>query len=98
MAADTFECLVESTEECSAGIQENLHGRLDHIVEFMDQCDPCNPDPCINGGTCHVDEDYDYQCLCPDGYTGDHCETGELTLEALNLFMKTLGGQRVFSI
>lgn len=31
--------------------------------------------PCINGGIC---KDYDpplrYECLCPPGYTGGHCE------------------------
>ena len=32
----------------------------------------CSP-PCQNGGTC-IDNDV---CMCPAGFTGDQCDTGE---------------------
>ena len=38
---------------------------------------PCKSIPCQNGGTC-VEVQYDqYQCQCPDGFTGVNCETRE---------------------
>jgi len=39
--------------------------------------DPCLPKPCLNGATCSSDENNEYQCECPDGYTGDKCENGQ---------------------
>jgi len=35
--------------------------------------DPCNPDPCKNGGQCHPDGD-DYYCECYVGWLGKDCE------------------------
>ncbi|XP_031549138.1 uncharacterized protein LOC116286709 isoform X3 [Actinia tenebrosa] len=34
----------------------------------------CVSSPCRNGATC-TDTDYGYNCTCPYGYTGRHCET-----------------------
>ena len=39
--------------------------------------DECASSPCMNTGTC-VDGIALYSCTCADGYTGIHCETGEL--------------------
>ena len=38
--------------------------------------DPCDPNPCQNGGTCSNDNG-NAKCECPDGYTGDNCENKE---------------------
>ena len=40
----------------------------------MSVIDPCNSDPCRNGGTCAAANSTDFRCLCPDGYTGVDCE------------------------
>lgn len=31
---------------------------------------------CENGGTCHIDDNDDYACLCAPGTTGKRCELG----------------------
>lgn len=40
------------------------------------EVDACESDPCRNGGEC---ESYggSYLCMCPEGFFGYHCETGE---------------------
>lgn len=36
----------------------------------------CESNPCHNGGTC-IDKVSVYQCICGDGWEGDHCEISE---------------------
>jgi hypothetical protein len=36
--------------------------------------DPCAATPCLNGGIC-MSMAADAICMCPDGFTGTHCET-----------------------
>ncbi|KAL7864275.1 hypothetical protein AOLI_G00156950 [Acnodon oligacanthus] len=35
---------------------------------------PCDRRPCQNGGRCMPTAEYEFQCLCRDGYEGEHCE------------------------
>uniref|UniRef100_A0A673HYW4 Basement membrane-specific heparan sulfate proteoglycan core protein-like n=1 Tax=Sinocyclocheilus rhinocerous TaxID=307959 RepID=A0A673HYW4_9TELE len=35
---------------------------------------PCDRRPCLHGGTCMASAEYEYQCLCAEGYEGDRCE------------------------
>uniref|UniRef100_A0A3P8SDT3 Brevican n=1 Tax=Amphiprion percula TaxID=161767 RepID=A0A3P8SDT3_AMPPE len=40
--------------------------------------DPCEDDPCLNGGTC-TDRGGQIKCLCLPTYGGDFCQRGELS-------------------
>ncbi|XP_058266507.1 basement membrane-specific heparan sulfate proteoglycan core protein-like isoform X2 [Hemibagrus wyckioides] len=35
---------------------------------------PCDRRPCQHGGTCMPTAEYEFQCLCRDGYDGERCE------------------------
>ncbi|XP_053705091.1 basement membrane-specific heparan sulfate proteoglycan core protein isoform X1 [Synchiropus splendidus] len=35
---------------------------------------PCDLRPCLNGGRCMSNAEYEYQCLCRDGFVGQRCE------------------------
>ncbi|XP_047579738.1 basement membrane-specific heparan sulfate proteoglycan core protein isoform X13 [Lutra lutra] len=59
--------------------------RLDLTYSFLGsrgvgQCyssSPCERQPCRNGGTCMPAGEYEFQCLCADGFKGDLCEHEE---------------------
>ena len=43
------------------------------------ELNPCNPNPCVNGGTCRaVPGDDEYKCTCLPEYTGENCEDGKV--------------------
>ncbi|XP_042333788.1 LOW QUALITY PROTEIN: basement membrane-specific heparan sulfate proteoglycan core protein [Sceloporus undulatus] len=39
---------------------------------------PCDRRPCQHGGKCLVTGEYEFQCLCQDGYKGERCEISEV--------------------
>ena len=45
--------------------------------EWYSGGDACGSSPCMYGGTCESDGT-SYRCLCTAGYTGHHCEMGEM--------------------
>nr|XP_044625881.1 basement membrane-specific heparan sulfate proteoglycan core protein isoform X2 [Equus asinus] len=59
--------------------------RLDLTYSFLGsrgigQCydsSPCEPQPCQHGATCMPAGEYEFQCLCQDGFKGDLCEHEE---------------------
>ena len=53
----------------------------------IDDCPPQNP--CGNGGTC-VDGVNQYTCDCETGYTGDHCQDGNVCLPFSGAFRGTI--------
>ncbi|XP_064190635.1 von Willebrand factor A domain-containing protein 2-like [Anguilla rostrata] len=45
--------------------------------------DPCDPSPCLNGGTCITESVESFSCLCPLGYGGDQlCGGGKYIIPA----------------
>ena len=42
----------------------------------------CDTARCKNDGTCQSGfTEKKYRCLCPSGFTGEHCENGKLLLK-----------------
>ena len=48
-------------------------------VSLVADVNECASLPCHHGGSC-VDEVNKDTCICPTGYTGEFCETGEPTI------------------
>ncbi|XP_033614877.1 protein crumbs homolog 2 [Fukomys damarensis] len=47
-------------------------GQSWNLTEGCVSEDTCNPNPCLNGGTCLVTWN-DFHCTCPDNFTGPTC-------------------------
>ena len=45
---------------------------------FSPELHECDSSPCLFGSICH-DVINGYLCICLDGYTGIHCQTGNIT-------------------
>nr|XP_020832364.1 agrin isoform X1 [Phascolarctos cinereus] len=55
------------------------------ISSFPDHpCTQASGQPCLNGGSCSPQQDT-YECLCPGGFSGAHCEKGLIEKSAADL-------------
>ncbi|KAJ3585960.1 hypothetical protein NHX12_012366, partial [Muraenolepis orangiensis] len=43
---------------------------------------PCDRRPCLNKGHCMANAEYEYQCLCQDGFGGEHCEVARVVCQS----------------
>ncbi|XP_058861153.1 von Willebrand factor A domain-containing protein 2-like isoform X4 [Acipenser ruthenus] len=63
--------------------------------------DPCESNPCLNGGTCITESVEEFSCLCPLGYGGDkHCAGNRYLKNAREreIFILTVGrSSRLFN-
>ncbi|KAM8836591.1 hyaluronan-binding protein 2 [Spinachia spinachia] len=46
----------------------------DWLYDLMDVRDVCDPNPCLNGGSCDGGADGSYRCHCPESYSGKKCQ------------------------
>jgi slit 2 len=42
--------------------------------EILSKCDACYTLPCKNNAECQARPEREYECICPPGYHGTHCE------------------------
>ncbi|KAK3108765.1 hypothetical protein FSP39_015175 [Pinctada imbricata] len=50
--------------------------------------DPCNSNPCMNGGICFSESETAYDCECPNGFDGLRCEIETQSLEARPTYLR----------
>ncbi|XP_065806110.1 hyaluronan-binding protein 2-like isoform X1 [Labrus bergylta] len=53
----------------------DFSGLDDWLYELLDLTDQCDPNPCMNGGSCDTYLDGTFICVCPEPYTGKKCQT-----------------------
>lgn len=56
-------------------------------VNVANSAHPCVEGPCANGGTCRPKWD-SYECDCPLGYDGKHCQKGQLQMKFISFFLQ----------
>ncbi|KAM7370771.1 hypothetical protein PAMP_010292 [Pampus punctatissimus] len=54
----------------------------DWLYELMDVKENCDPNPCLNGGSCDTYHDGGFVCVCPEPYTGKKCQTGSCVVKS----------------
>lgn len=80
----TINSLMRFSASCFLSFQLVLNDRTIPIttgsaggVNVANSAHPCVESPCANGGTCRPKWD-SYECDCPLGYDGRHCQKGQL--------------------
>ncbi|XP_022598048.1 hyaluronan-binding protein 2-like [Seriola dumerili] len=47
----------------------------DWLYDLMDITNECDPNPCLNGGSCDTATHGGFVCVCPEPYSGKKCQT-----------------------
>ena len=79
LCSDNQLCSNLTTSDCTFGQSTfNCYCINEYGGEYCDktnQSSPCASNPCFNGGECNnVEDNTNFTCTCPIGYTGRNCE------------------------
>ena len=58
-------------------IKHKISNHYSHVIWLLPE--PCDSDPCLNGGTCMDLSDTEFTCFCPPGFFGEICEFMNVT-------------------
>jgi len=64
----------KSSTACN-GLTQNDH----QIYEAVQGAFECEKNPCKNNGVCSSNRPFSFECKCPHGFSGKHCETVDET-------------------
>lgn len=51
--------------------------------------DVCDPNPCLNGGSCQMKSSTEFMCLCIEPYTGKRCQKGRNLFKTILIVCKS---------
>jgi len=51
------------------------------LICYLDQINPCDAIPCLNGATCAPLTGLTYNCQCDTGFNGANCEISKYSLD-----------------
>jgi len=71
-------CVLDATEECDSDRTKLTLTAMNDVetINPDNKCpNPCSSKPCRNGGVCKQTSVDDYECMCPEGFTGKSCKT-----------------------
>ncbi|TNN67713.1 Hyaluronan-binding protein 2 [Liparis tanakae] len=77
-----YEYYFDYTTDSPAEEYDSTHN--DWLYELLDVADQCNPNPCLNAGSCDHAANGSFRCFCPERYTGKKCQTVKDLCKSVN--------------
>lgn len=67
----------------------NQNDQISHLYFISLAANPCDPNPCKNGGHCSKEpaSRQRFNCSCKDGYVGETCEIGKIWVRIARLII-----------
>ncbi|KAL7869265.1 hypothetical protein AOLI_G00132530 [Acnodon oligacanthus] len=63
---------------------EAVDSNDDWLYDLFDEEDVCDPNPCLNNGTCEAGTDGHFECTCPRPFKGKKCQDVEDVCKNVN--------------
>ncbi|XP_049320566.1 hyaluronan-binding protein 2 isoform X3 [Astyanax mexicanus] len=65
-------------------LDATIDSTVDWLFALLDEEDVCDPNPCLNNGTCETGTDGHYKCTCPRPFIGKKCQDVENVCKNVN--------------
>ena len=76
--SDNTKCILKPLFQHLISISDNIKFNISIFLA-------CYSNPCMNGGWCQQNSDWDYVCQCRFGYEGKNCENSMLCFKIIQL-------------
>uniref|UniRef100_A0A3B1ITM5 trypsin n=1 Tax=Astyanax mexicanus TaxID=7994 RepID=A0A3B1ITM5_ASTMX len=72
------------SEDLELDLEEAINSTIDWLFELLDETEMCDPNPCLNNGTCEPGIFGPYECTCPRPFIGKKCQDVENVCKNVN--------------